>query len=286
MNPTLFASARTFIYASARLLERQLFAVLFEDGDPRSVISALRAYQNPDGGFGNALESDLRTPVSQPLAAERAFQTLDLIGRFEPELVLPACDWLQRVSTAPGGVPFALPGLEAYPHTPWMQADPQAQLNPTAGLCALLLRNAVRHPWVELAAGFCWQRLASFESDAFHDILPIVEFIAAAPGDPQRSQAALEHWRAIAARSGVINYDPQAGGYVKGPLDFAPHPDSPLRDLFSAAEIERQLDALQARQQADGGWPINWQALSPAAEAEWRGWVTLQAMLTLRAYGR
>ena len=66
MNPTLFASARTFIYASARLLERQLFAVLFEDDDPRSVISALRAYQNPDGGFGNALESDLRTPVSQP----------------------------------------------------------------------------------------------------------------------------------------------------------------------------------------------------------------------------
>jgi hypothetical protein len=86
----------------------------------------------------------------------------------------PAIGFPQRVSTAPGGVPFALPGLEAYPHTPWMQADPQASLTRPLACARCWLRNAVRHPGWSWPPGFCWQRLASFESDAFHDILPIV----------------------------------------------------------------------------------------------------------------
>jgi hypothetical protein len=56
--------ARDFVLRNARLLERQRFAHRF-DGAPRDgVIAALAAYQNEDGGFGNALEPDKRTPHS------------------------------------------------------------------------------------------------------------------------------------------------------------------------------------------------------------------------------
>jgi hypothetical protein len=82
----------------------------------------------------------------------------------------------------------------------------------------------------------------------------------------------------------VVALDPQAEGYVQFPLEWAPRPDHPLRPIFDDATLQTHLAVLAARQQPDGGWPINWQALSPAAEAEWRGWVTIEALRKLKAY--
>jgi hypothetical protein len=70
------------------------------------------------------------------------------------------------------------------------------------------------------------------------------------------------------------------------PLDWAPTPSSYCRVLFSDEEISHHLDALAARQQPDGGWPLSWQALSAMSEMEWRGWVTVGSLHTLKAYGR
>ena len=52
--------AREFIWRNGRLLDRHLFACLFDGGQREPVLAALRAYQNADGGFGNALEPDKR----------------------------------------------------------------------------------------------------------------------------------------------------------------------------------------------------------------------------------
>ena len=49
--------------------------------------------------------------------------------------------------------------------------------------------------------------------------------------------------------------------------------------------MQRHLAALAAQQQPDGGWPISWPPISPGVELEWRGWRTILALLTLRAYG-
>ncbi|MEA4908466.1 MAG: prenyltransferase/squalene oxidase repeat-containing protein [Anaerolineaceae bacterium] len=282
-----FERARTFIYSSGRLLERRLFAALFEQGPREAVHTALRAYQNEDGGFGNALEGDLRTPASQPLAVERAWVMLDLIDGFDDPMVGRACDWLETVTTPEGGVPFALTTLEGYPHTPWMQGDDHtAGLNPTAGLCGLLFKHGVRHAWVDRAADYCWRTIPGFESDFYHDLMPVIDFLEHTPERRDQAQAELERLRAHVARPGVVALDPQAEGYVKYPLDWAPRPDSFLHSLFDEHTLAVHLDALAARQQPDGGWPINWEALSPAAEAEWRGWVTIDALCKLRAYGR
>ena len=62
----LLDAAAGFVWRTARLLDRHRFAHLFLDGDRAPVLAALAAYQNPDGGFGNALEPDLRGPASQP----------------------------------------------------------------------------------------------------------------------------------------------------------------------------------------------------------------------------
>jgi hypothetical protein len=46
------------------------------------------------------------------------------------------------------------------------------------------------------------------------------------------------------------------------------------------------LDHLARAQRPDGGWMFNWLAWSPAAEQDWRGFVTIEALYTLRANGR
>ena len=77
-------AAERFIWTNARLIERHRFAHLFKGAPPEPVAEAVRPYQNPDGGFGNALEPDLRTPTSQPIAVNSALEDLDEV-RLDPD---------------------------------------------------------------------------------------------------------------------------------------------------------------------------------------------------------
>ena len=67
-----FEKAANFIWENGRLLERRLFEYFFLGGSKNGVLNAINAYQNEDGGFGHAMEPDLRTPDSQPLFVEFA----------------------------------------------------------------------------------------------------------------------------------------------------------------------------------------------------------------------
>lgn len=85
---------------------------------------------------------------------------------------------------------------------------------------------------------------------------------------------------------GLVALDPEAAGEVHSPLDFAPLPDSIARSLFDEATIAAHLDHLAASQREDGGWMFNWPSWSPAAEADWRGYLTVDALRILRANNR
>lgn len=134
----LFERAEGFIWHNARLMERRLFEFHFRSGSAHAVQSVLRAYQNTDGGFGNALEPDLRCPESQPVPTQHALEMLDATA-FDERMVHGICDFLCSVTTGEGGVPFVLPSVRNYPHAPWMNTedDPPASLNPTATICGL-----------------------------------------------------------------------------------------------------------------------------------------------------
>jgi hypothetical protein len=71
-----FEKAANFIWQNGRLLERRVFDYAFQNGSKDHILTALKAYQNDDGGFGNALEPDLRAPNSQPLFIEFALRIL------------------------------------------------------------------------------------------------------------------------------------------------------------------------------------------------------------------
>src|SRR5512143_3446799 len=129
----LFERAEEFIWHNARLLERRLFDFHFRSGSSHAVLSALRAYQNEDGGFGNALEPDIRCPDSQPVPVQHALEVLDTVGLMQG-IAQPVCDYLLTITTHEGGVPWLLPTALAYPRAPWWTTNdsPSASLNPTA----------------------------------------------------------------------------------------------------------------------------------------------------------
>ena len=277
--------AQDFIWRNARLVERFLFSYLFDHGAKEPVLVALRAYQNTDGGFGNALEPDKRCPSSQPQDIEFALHILDALDAMHDPLVTRACDYLVTITTPEGGVPFALPTVNAYPHAPWWTVDdnPPALLNPTAAIAGLLLKHGIQHPWLEAASAFCWRQIAETTTDAFHTLIPAITFLEYAP-DRERAAHELQRIAARISQPGVIELNPDAEGYVQKPLDWAPTPQSFCRRLFTGDVIQRHLVALANRQQSDGSWPISWDPISPAVELEWRGWMTIAALRTLDAY--
>ncbi|MEZ4708135.1 MAG: hypothetical protein R3A44_13070 [Caldilineaceae bacterium] len=289
MNEGLFARAEEFIWKNARLLERWRFAYHFKDGAPDDVLAALRAYQNADGGFGQALEPDIRCPQSQPVPLQHALEILSEVGwddGRDGEMVQRACDYLGTITTSAGGVPWLLPAALDYPRAPWWQteAEPPASLNPTAAIAGVLHKHDFEHPWLAGATAFCWTKIADLAPTEMHEVGCVLTFLYHAP-DRERAERELARLVDGMFAAGLMA-DAAAEGYVRKPLDWAPAPGHPLRKYFKATEIEANLDVLAAGQQADGGWTIPWPPLSPACELEWRGWVTLGALLTLRANGR
>ena len=78
-----FEKAQQFIHNNARALDVCLFEYEFAGGTAVSVLNALTAYQNEDGGFGNAIEPDFRLPDSSPMATKVSIQLyLELFEEF------------------------------------------------------------------------------------------------------------------------------------------------------------------------------------------------------------
>lgn len=282
----MLAKARDFVLRNARVLERRCFAAAFDGGPAQGVAKALMAYQNADGGFGHALEPDKRDPASQPVDVQFALETMDAFGAFDRAMALKACDFLQTVSTAEGGVPFALPSAIDHPHAPWWETEPNppANLNPTAAILGVLFKHRIEHGWIGPATAFCWAAIARIDRTEFHELMPVLAFLEHVP-ERARAQTAMAGVLERIAAPGAVEFDPAASGYVHLPLEWAPTPDSVCRKLFTDTQIVTHLAALAVGQQDDGGWPISWDPISPGVALEWRGIVTLRAIRTLKAYG-
>ncbi|MFF5253224.1 hypothetical protein ACFY4K_14375 [Streptomyces leeuwenhoekii] len=292
------ARAERFVWLTARVLEQRLFAHHFRDGGAGPVETALDAYRNEDGGYGHALEPDLRGPVSQPLHTARALRVLDALGRCAGPRVEGVCRYLTAVSTPDGALPAVHPSQRGYPAAPFVPVvdDPPGDLLATGPVVGLLHRNEVWHAWLFRATDFCWQRIESLRTTHPYEVEAAVAFLDRAPDRPRAEAAADRLGRLVREqRLAVLEPDrpdryPVSPGYAPGehhfPHDYAPTPGSLARAWFTDDEMARSLDFLAAAQQEDGGWPIRWRRWAPAPALEARPLVTLDALLTLTAYGR
>ena len=282
-----FDAAAEFIAARARVLDRRVFKRLFQGGPAAPVRDAIAAYRNDDGGFGHALEPDLRSAASQPAAVEMALRLMDLTGAWDAAIVTDACDWLATVPPADGGVTSVLPSVSEGPHAPWWVPEAGNLASPiqTGQIAGILYARGFAHPWLDGATGAMWRMIDRLTQPGGYEMFGVLAFLQHVP-DRARAAEAVRRAGPLLLRRGLVALDPDAGGEVHTPLDFAPLPDSVARPLFDDTVIEAHLDHLAAAQCDDGGWMFNWPSWSPAAEADWRGFLTVDALRILRANGR
>jgi hypothetical protein len=281
--PIDYGAAENFIWSAARLVDRHRYTMLFADGPAEAVIEALRGYRNPDGGFGHALEPDLRCPSSQPSPTMYALEILDEAAAADGELARDARTWIGEVAGPDSVLPFVLPGFERYPHAPWYQEGPGSI--GTLGLAAACHAAGVAgDQWLGRATDWCWSSIETTEEPRGYWLKYALAFLDAVPDD-RRARAAIA---SLAARVDLSSIAPAGGaeGETLRPLDLSPHPGSRSRELVIEGQIEEHLDAVESEQHDDGGWNFDWLAWSPAQTTDWRGNVTIRALCWLRDNGR
>lgn len=282
-------AAKRFIYDDARLLERHRLAALFDDGPSGRVLDALRPYRNDDGGWGHALEPDLRGPDSQVSSAMSALEVLAELGTAADPAVAPlvteTADWLASVALPDGRVPHVLPSGAGYPAAPWMR-EPSDNGLLTYAIAGHLWELGVNHPFLDAATAWCW---AQVEGDALlqggYTVAFAVQFLDAVP-EPDRAAAAIERIRPTLRADGTIPIEGGQDDEKLMPLELSPRPGAPSRALFSSGQISAELDRLEQEQLDDGGWDFHFLHWSPGQSVEWRGIVTLGALHSLRLHGR
>lgn len=144
MGSEKLRSIRRYHIRNSRALDVARWHYHFEDGTEKEVLSALAAYQNPDGGFGHGLEPDVRSSYSSPqatLVALRILREMDF-----PELAASMyrhlLGYLETALTDQDRWPASIPQFNESPHAPWWHYDEQSAIwgwNPTVELAAIIL---------------------------------------------------------------------------------------------------------------------------------------------------
>ncbi|MGH2924179.1 MAG: hypothetical protein ACRDKH_09155 [Solirubrobacterales bacterium] len=286
-------AAADFIAAHARPLDRRRFGVVVDGDGPEGALAALSSYRNPDGGYGWGLEPDLRSASSQPAPALHAFEVFEDILPATSPAAIELCDWLGSVTLADGGVPFAFPIDDAAGSAPfWVEADPTAS---SLQITSIVAGGAQRvaagdesvaaHEWLARATEYCLGAIAATEQPAAMELAFSVRFCDAIVDREPRAEELLAKLGEHVPESGVV---PVSGGLADEamhPLDFAPYPDRPARELISAAAVAADLERLAGAQEDDGGWAVDFQSYSPAGALEWRGHATVRAATLLKRNG-
>lgn len=140
-----YEQARNFIYKNARPLDIARWKYLFENGSKEDVLLALIAYQNEDGGFGNALEPDCWNPNSSPVQTWVATEIIKEINLKDKNhiIIQGILNYLSSGKDFDGHTwSNTVATNNDYPHAPWWNFEPsqETSYNPTACLIGFILK--------------------------------------------------------------------------------------------------------------------------------------------------
>jgi hypothetical protein len=301
-----FNRAKDYLLSEARPLEKASFDLEFEGGSVDAVLTELRKFQNPDGGFGQALEPDVRTPSSSALCTEMGLRYLaERVARVDHPMAQAAVQYLLESFDAEAQVWRVIPeDANDHPHAPWWHAEAGALARtfddflviPRAGILASLHHYAELVPadWLSAVTERTADDIMALDTGKFGgggDTLVYALRLLEAPGLALNLKSRLEP-RLREVADAIVVRDPQAwAGYAAPPLKLAPTPTAPLADLL-AEDLQVYLDYLIEQQTLEGTWEPTWSWGESypqdwtQAKREWRGILTFDTLVSLRAFGR
>lgn len=289
-----FERARSFMKNNARPLERALFEHEFEAGTADRVLHELAAYQNADGGFGHALEPDLRCRESSALATTTALQHLMALGADENNALTAKAiryllNTLDREKLTWEIIPAA---SQEAPRAIWWEypAFVHEWGNPGAEIVGYL------HAYRSLVPADLLEELTRFAIDYLNERCRLDEmhelfcYIRLADRLPAAQRVLIEAALDKFVDNCVVQNAADRQGYSAQPLQVVQSPDSRYYAKYREV-IPDDLEALAAGQTDDGSWAPNWSwgrfdEVWEQAKEEWKGIITLQTLRTLKTFGR
>ena len=303
LSAAAFGRAQRFLLSQARELEKCLFDFHFGAGEAsrRSVVAALKAYQNPDGGFGNGLEPDVRMEASSVVATKFALQILiDVQTPATERLVLDGVAYVLRAFDEEKRVwPLVSDEVMNAPHAPWWDAAGLETefgsylTNPRAGLlrCLLEYRELVEASFLDSLVETVMEHFGTMPIDMpLFDATSLL-LLLQSEGLSEAHRRELRSGLEETAVSIVAGSPDEWQTFAVKPLWLAPSPVAPLADVL-ASQVQKNLAFEIAHQNGDGSWSPTWSwgAAYPdswnTAEREWKGILTLATLRSLRDYGR
>lgn len=268
--------ARDFVYANGTLWERALFAYHFQDGQLARLHKTLLQYKNPDGGYGHALEHDVRCPQSHPAAVEFLLGVITWHELPVGNLLVDTPEWVIQHQNEDGSLQNP-PELLDYPHAPWWaqmggQQAPDAiagRLNrlglASPGLLERTQAWAQRHLTPDAIRKVDWLFMNYHAHDYFFNIESYPDLEA-------HRQATVETIIATAREAPEAQYPVI--------FNFCSQPDAPVTQALPADLVNQALDYLVENQQADGGWH------DEHGLAQWWPYTTITSLVVLHRFGR
>lgn len=289
-----------YVTANGRALDIARFHHAVHGATSSSVVEALAAFQNDDGGFGHGLEPDLRLPASSATCTWAALGHLERVGiDARGPMVMRALDYLRNTFDIDAGrwMPVS-DAVNDHPHGAWwhFEADKggthihQTPWNPTAGVVGYLWHFGFTGApdLVELTTRATAYLQAQADTDLeMHELRCLVQLAQLAPAPhaaPLRDLALAAVERIVEGkRAEWEGYGPQPLLFLDGPASFL---YEPLRDVVDA-NLDYHLETLGD----DGAWvlPYQWyrdeeafERLKPELTASY----TVHRVSVLRAFGR
>lgn len=269
----IYLKARNFIYRNARPLDLALWKYHFEEGSADEVILALSHYQNPDGGFGNALESDCWNPNSSPIQTWAATEILRDINFNDKshQLINGLLCYLQSGADFNQHIWFnTVPSNNDYPHAPWWSFDSSSQdqidYNPTAALVGFILLYGDKNSTLYSTATRLAKEATSwfFSQDQLNDMhmlscyISLLEYSKVANTQELFDLQLLETKLISQVKSSIsTNTAEWETGYVCKPSHFL-HSPSSIFYPGNEAIAKFECDFIIQTQLEDGSWEVSW----------------------------
>jgi hypothetical protein len=244
---------------------------LLEGGSGDEVVNALKAFQNPDGGFGRGLEVDIAAPDSNPFATRLAMIALLQLQDDSANLLLPSIQKWLMANQAEDGDWHLSAATRAGSLAPWFAAWTHPSLNPACCVTGLANRLGIASRQMLERTAQLFDKLSSVDqvaSGSFYDLLPYSEYLTAVDNVPHRDA----YLNAFAARvtTSADEIYADAAHFWDQVLALG----SPLMDRLSEEMLATWAERLLAEQSSDGGW-------STPYDPAWRPWATTAAIFVV-----
>ena len=280
------SAENTWMHRNARPLDLARWRYLHHQAKAQEVLNALSAYQNPDGGFGHALEPDSFSPHSSPIqtwAATQILRELKLYDEHIP-LVKGLADYLMKTSQE-GLWPAQTPETNDHPHAQWWRYSAETAFwgyNLSASLLGYLLRlEKAVEPAIE-------QALAVFlkqDQPEMHELRNWMDLYS----DLKRSSwdgaviTRMKH-RIQEDLAKLIETDEEKwAGYSCRPSTLLTGDNREFHPPFKEL-IQGEKEYIRKTQLADGSWgiPWHWDAFPEAFALSQQWWKSHQIIVYTR----